>query len=109
MRLIFVESLQLEEFERAVVSSYGKISTDATKDRHREFISAMENQISRVEHSWNDSGGSTGKPPRPWVRLDEGERKELALFLSGSTTSGDEKPAKPRFSDEQRGRRKQRV
>ncbi|XP_071689382.1 uncharacterized protein [Rutidosis leptorrhynchoides] len=101
---------QLEEFERAVVSSYVKNSPDDTKNRHRDFISAIENQISRVERSWNDSVGSTGKPPRPWIRLDEGERKELALFLSASkTTFGEEKPAKPRFSDEQRGRRKQRV
>nr|GEU61568.1 syntaxin/t-SNARE family protein [Tanacetum cinerariifolium] len=100
---------QLEEFERAVVLSYDKNSTDDMKDRHRDFISAMESQISRVESSWNDSSVSTGKPPRPWVRLDEGERRELALFLSGSTTPGDEQPAKTRSSDEQRGRRKNKV
>ncbi|GKC99857.1 hypothetical protein Tco_1170132 [Tanacetum coccineum] len=101
--------LQLEEFERAVVLSYDKNSTDDMKDRHRDFISAMESQISRVESSWNDSSVSTGKPPRPWVRLDEGERRELALFLSGSTTPGDEQPAKTRSSDEQRGRRKNKL
>lgn len=99
---------QLEEFERAVVLSYDKKSTDDTKDRHRDFINAMESQISRVETSWNDSSVSTGKPPRPWV-LDEGERRELALFLSGSVTAGDEQPAKTRSSDEQRGRRKHKV
>ncbi|KAK9073422.1 hypothetical protein SSX86_007746 [Deinandra increscens subsp. villosa] len=100
---------QLEEFERAVISSYGKNSTDDTKDRHRDFINAMENQISRVENSWNDSSVSKGKPPRPWVRLDERERKELALFLSGSKSPGHEQPAKNRFNDEHRGRRKQKV
>lgn len=89
--------------------SYDKKSTDDTKDRHRDFINAMESQISRVESSWNDSSVSTGKPPRPWVRLDEGERRELALFLSGSATAGDEQPAKTRSSDEQRGRRKHKV
>lgn len=101
---------QLEEFERAVVSSYDRNSKDDAKDRHRDFISAMENQISRVESSWNDSAVSTGKPPRPWVRLDENERMELAQFLSGSAASGDDdQQAKTRFSDEQRGRRKQKV
>ncbi|KAI3807133.1 hypothetical protein L1987_23057 [Smallanthus sonchifolius] len=100
---------QLEEFERAVISSYGKNSTDDTKDRHRDFINAMENQISRVESSWSDSSVSAGKPPRPWVRLDERERKELALFLSGSKSPGGEQPAKNRFNDEHRGRRKQKV
>nr|XP_043637209.1 uncharacterized protein LOC122608184 [Erigeron canadensis] len=100
---------QLEEFEKAVESSYGKDSTEDAKDRHRDFISAMENQISRVESSWNDSGGSTRRPPRPWIRLDETERKELALFLSGSAARGDEQSANTRFNDEKRGRRKQRV
>ncbi|KAL8261121.1 hypothetical protein R6Q59_025170 [Mikania micrantha] len=99
---------QLEEFERAVISRYGKNSGDDTKERHRDFINAMENQISRVENSWNDSSGSAGKPPRPWVRLDERERKELALFLSGSKSPGAEQSAN-RFNDEHRGGRKQKV
>ncbi|KAJ0776524.1 hypothetical protein HanLR1_Chr02g0046621 [Helianthus annuus] len=99
----------LEEFERAVISSYDKNSTDDTKDRHHDFINAMENQISRVESSWNDSSVSAGKPPRPWVRLDERERKELALFLSGSKSPGDDRPAQNRFNDEHRERRKQKV
>ncbi|CAH1429745.1 unnamed protein product [Lactuca virosa] len=89
---------QLEEFERAVLSSYNKTSTDNTKDRHRDFINAIETQISRVETSWNDSFSSTGKPPRPWVKLNEVERKELALFLAGSGTRGsdEQQPAKTR-------------
>ncbi|KAI7751693.1 hypothetical protein M8C21_021270 [Ambrosia artemisiifolia] len=100
---------QLEEFGRAVISSYGKNSTNNTKERHRDFINAMENKISGVESSWNDSSVSAGKPPRPWVRLDERERKELALFLSGSKTPGDDRPARNRVNDEHRGRRKQKV
>lgn len=78
---------QLEEFERAVGSSYANSSADDAKDRHREFILAMENQISTVEKSLKESAISEGKPPLPWVRLDEGERNELALFLSGPSAS----------------------
>ncbi|KAL9994259.1 hypothetical protein Hdeb2414_s0936g00964051 [Helianthus debilis subsp. tardiflorus] len=99
----------LEEFERAVISSYDKNSTDDTKDRHHDFINAMEKQISRVESSWNDSSVSAGKPPRTMVRLDERERKELALFLSGSKSPGDDRPTQNRLNDEHRERRKQKV
>ncbi|KAK9066772.1 hypothetical protein SSX86_014095 [Deinandra increscens subsp. villosa] len=74
---------QLEEFERAVDDSYSESSCSGTKTRHGEFISAMESQISRVDKCLNESTVATKKPPRPWVRLDEGESKELALFLSG--------------------------
>ncbi|XP_076955100.1 uncharacterized protein LOC143629815 [Bidens hawaiensis] len=73
---------QLEEFEKAVNDSYSKLSSNDTKTRHREFINAMESQISKVEKCLNESV-TTQKPPRPWVRLDEGESRELALFLSG--------------------------
>ncbi|KAD4888618.1 hypothetical protein E3N88_20691 [Mikania micrantha] len=85
---------QLEEFERAVNDSYSKSSCNDTKTRHREFISAMENQISKVDKSLNESTVAARKPPRSWVRLDEGESKELALFLSG-------KPAQVCLNDDQ--------
>ena len=75
--------LQLEEFEKAVKQSYSQFSCDDTKARHRDFITAMESQVLRVEKCLDESVGVTGKPPRPWVRLDEGESDELALFLSG--------------------------
>lgn len=74
---------QLEEFEKAVKQSYSQFSCDDTKARHRDFITAMESQVLRVEKCLDESVGVTGKPPRPWVRLDEGESDELALFLSG--------------------------
>ncbi|GFP92723.1 hypothetical protein PHJA_001416500 [Phtheirospermum japonicum] len=75
---------QLEEFERAAKSSYpSSSSADDAKDRHRDFVIAIKNQITKVESSLNESTVSHGKPPLPWVRLDEGERNELALFLSG--------------------------
>ncbi|KAF5792258.1 putative syntaxin 6 [Helianthus annuus] len=74
---------QLEEFEKAVENSYNKSSCNDTKTRHREFITAMENQISKVEKCLNESTVTAQKPPRPWVHLDERESKELASFLSG--------------------------
>ncbi|KAL4559606.1 hypothetical protein LXL04_031749 [Taraxacum kok-saghyz] len=107
LEINFIELLQLEEFERAVLASYNKTSTDNTKDRHRDFINAIESQISRVETSWNDSF-SKGKPPRPWVKLNEGERKELALFLAGSGTTGggEEQSAKTRRKQKAAAREK---
>ncbi|KAA8537831.1 hypothetical protein F0562_027589 [Nyssa sinensis] len=92
---------QLEEFERAVSSSYSNSAADDAKDRHREFVIAIGSQISKVESSLNESALSKGKPPVPWVRLDEGECNELALFLSGPLASGDKKSAKIHFRNEQ--------
>nr|XP_016485360.1 PREDICTED: uncharacterized protein LOC107805790 [Nicotiana tabacum] len=78
---------QLEEFERAVRSSYNSNSADDARDRHHEFVIAIDSQIKKVENSLNESAVSQGKPPLPWVRLDEGEVDELAAFLSGPSTS----------------------
>ncbi|KAL3505072.1 hypothetical protein ACH5RR_034913 [Cinchona calisaya] len=78
---------QLDELERAVNSSYRNNSADDAKDRHKEFIIAIGSQILKVENSLNESAVSQGKPPLPWVRLEEGESDELALFLSGRSTS----------------------
>ncbi|CAK9182854.1 unnamed protein product [Ilex paraguariensis] len=85
---------QLDEFERAVRSSYTDSSTDDAKNRHREFIVAIESQISRVQNSLQESSVSAGKPPLPWVRLEEGESDELALFLSGPSASRDKNTLK---------------
>ncbi|XP_057794369.1 uncharacterized protein LOC131010749 isoform X2 [Salvia miltiorrhiza] len=83
---------QLEEFGRAVRSSYPNSgSADDAKDRHRDFIVAIENQVKKVETSLKESTVRQGKPPLPWVRLDEGERNELALFLSGQSLSSPNK------------------
>uniref|UniRef100_M1BXW1 T-snare n=1 Tax=Solanum tuberosum TaxID=4113 RepID=M1BXW1_SOLTU len=78
---------QLEEFDRAVRSSYNSKSADDARDRHHEFFIAIDSQIKKVENSLNESAVSQGKPPLPWVRLDEGEVDELAAFLSGPSTS----------------------
>ncbi|KAG2663545.1 hypothetical protein I3760_16G036000 [Carya illinoinensis] len=85
---------QLEEFERAVQSSYGKNSSDDARGRHHEFIIAIEDQISKIENSLRVSNLSEGKASLPWVRLDEGERNELALFLSGPSTFVDKTTVK---------------
>lgn len=82
----------MEEFGRAVRSSYPSRNTaDDAKDRHRDFIKAIETHIKKVEASLNESTVRQGKPPLPWVRLDEGERNELAMFLSGQTLSSPSK------------------
>jgi len=86
--------MQLEEFGRAVQSSYGKISSDDARTRHHEFIIAIEDQISKIENSLQESALSEGKASLPWVHLDEGERDELALFLSGPSTLEDKTPVK---------------
>ncbi|XP_047307107.1 uncharacterized protein LOC124910505 [Impatiens glandulifera] len=75
---------QLEEFQRATMSSYNTNSADDAKTRHKEFVVAIEANISRIKTSLNETTTSNGKPPLPWVRLDEGERDELAVFLSGA-------------------------
>ncbi|GAA0169758.1 hypothetical protein LIER_24166 [Lithospermum erythrorhizon] len=74
---------QLEDFEKVVNPSNNNSSDDDSRDRHRDFMVAMESQIKKVEKSLNESAVSLGKPPLPWVQLDEGECNELALFLLG--------------------------
>ncbi|KAL7604369.1 hypothetical protein Lser_V15G19047 [Lactuca serriola] len=82
---------QLEEFEKAVEQSYIKSSTEDAKTRHREFIKAIDCQISKASKALDESAIPTGKPPRPWIRLNEGETEELASFLSGSKSNVDQK------------------
>ncbi|KAL0428317.1 UNVERIFIED_CONTAM: hypothetical protein Slati_3006500 [Sesamum latifolium] len=75
---------QLEEFERAVRLSYRNKGDDITITRHRQFISAIEDQISRVETALKESLNVEGKKPFRWVNLDEEDCDDLALFLSGA-------------------------
>ncbi|KAL3535368.1 hypothetical protein ACH5RR_003829 [Cinchona calisaya] len=74
---------QLEEFEKAVTLSYRRSADEITMTRHRQFVSAMEDQISRVEVALRESFDVDGKQPLQWVKLDENECDDLALFLSG--------------------------
>ncbi|XP_030538006.1 uncharacterized protein LOC115746399 isoform X2 [Rhodamnia argentea] len=76
---------QLEEFERAVQSSYGNSSSDDARDRHYDFIVAINDQISKINSSLQQSALLDGKRAPSWVRLDERERNEFASFLSGSS------------------------
>ncbi|KAK1380143.1 Syntaxin 6 [Heracleum sosnowskyi] len=89
---------QLEEFERAVKSSYKNSTLDDAKHRHSEFIKAMEAQVSKIDSALHKSAVLAGKPPHPWVRLDEGECNELELFLTGSMASKDKKSPKDQLS-----------
>ncbi|XP_042495248.1 uncharacterized protein LOC122074474 isoform X2 [Macadamia integrifolia] len=96
---------QLDEFARAVSSSYVGSSSSAEdgRARHHQFIAATEFRISAVEDSLKKLVVAEGQSTLPWVRLDEGERDELALFLSGPlvdrTTSSATIPAR----DEEEG------
>ncbi|MED6132237.1 hypothetical protein PIB30_017314 [Stylosanthes scabra] len=74
---------QLDEFQKAVTLSYSNSSPEDARNRHQDFISAIVGKITKVEHSLNESLHPGSKAPLPWVRLDEGERNELAMFLSG--------------------------
>ncbi|MQL90095.1 hypothetical protein Taro_022678 [Colocasia esculenta] len=79
---------QLEEFERAVRQSHGNLPSDKnTINRHSQFIVAIEEHISDVERALGDSLVKEGKQPLRWVQLDEGERDDLALFLSSAPPS----------------------
>ncbi|CAI8606258.1 unnamed protein product [Vicia faba] len=74
---------QLEEFQREIKSSYSRNSGNDARTRHRDFITAMEDKIKKVELSLNEAFPLGGKASRQWVCLDEGEKDELAMFLSG--------------------------
>ncbi|CAL0327097.1 unnamed protein product [Lupinus luteus] len=86
--------LQLDEFQRAVSSSHSKSSSEDAIVRHTLFISAINSKITEIEHGLLESAHSGDKASLHWVRLDEGERDELALFLSGMSTSEPKSPHK---------------
>lgn len=74
----------MEEFEKAVRLSYRHLGDDNTANRHRQFITAIESQISQAEAALRESYIEEGKQPLRWVNLDEEERDDLAAFLSGN-------------------------
>ncbi|GLT36058.1 hypothetical protein SLA2020_104630 [Shorea laevis] len=78
---------QLEEFEKATRLSHGHRCDDITATRHKQFIAAIENQISLVEAALREAFTEEGKQPLRWVNLDEEERDDLAVFLSGTSSS----------------------
>lgn len=74
----------MEEFEKAVRLSYRHLGDDHRATRHRQFISAIESQISQVEVTLREFYIEEGKQPLRWVNLDEEERDDFAAFLSGT-------------------------
>ncbi|XP_074312971.1 uncharacterized protein LOC141648318 [Silene latifolia] len=74
---------QLEEFAKAVRSSYGNHYDENSMSRHQQFIVAIESQISRAEDALKKSFNEEGKEQFRWVNLNEDERDDLAMFLSG--------------------------
>ncbi|CAN0847039.1 hypothetical protein LINGRAHAP2_LOCUS4763 [Linum grandiflorum] len=77
---------QLEDFERAVNSSAMADKSRSKEDvvaRHRQFITAIREQIKLVE-TRIESPCSTGRK-NSWVNLNEQDRDGLALFLSGGS------------------------
>ncbi|XP_028775374.1 uncharacterized protein LOC114732244 [Neltuma alba] len=76
---------QLEEFEKAVKLSYRHLDDEHATMRHRQFISAIQNQISHVEAALRESFVEEGRQPFRWVNLDEEDRDDFAAFLSGTS------------------------
>ncbi|GMI78484.1 hypothetical protein like AT1G27700 [Hibiscus trionum] len=74
---------QLEELEKAFQSSS---PNDEARDRHCEFFAAIKDQILMIEKYLQESAC---KEVRSSMHLDEGERTELALFLSAPPLPGD--------------------
>ncbi|KAL1210560.1 hypothetical protein V5N11_006882 [Cardamine amara subsp. amara] len=80
---------QLEEFERAVRLSHGNCRDDTTLTRHKQFVSAIENQIYRVQSALQEALSENGKQPLRLVDLNKEERDDLAMFLSGSSQTSE--------------------
>ncbi|KAJ4792055.1 Syntaxin/t-SNARE family protein [Rhynchospora pubera] len=79
---------QLEQFQQAIDISHEKYSSEeSTISRRRQFVSAIENQIKRVEISLANILAKEGKPSFTWVKLEEGERDDLIAFLSSDSLS----------------------
>ncbi|KAK4764616.1 hypothetical protein SAY86_025706 [Trapa natans] len=76
---------QLEEFEKAVMMSYGRYDDKNMTNRHGQFIAAIRDQIFRVEGELLESFPNGGNRTLQWVNLDKEECDDLALFLSGTS------------------------
>lgn len=74
---------QLDEFDKAVKSSYLGRDVDAS-GRHKQFVKAIQSQISGIEKVMSDSVIEEGKKGIRWIQLDDREKDDLALFLCGS-------------------------
>ncbi|XP_023761165.1 uncharacterized protein LOC111909608 [Lactuca sativa] len=77
---------QLDEFQRAVRMSYRNVD-EIRSTRHEQFVSAIATQISGVEEALKEYFSDGVRKPLRWVNLDEDERDDLAMFLSGNPGS----------------------
>lgn len=81
---------QLEDFEREVNLSATVDSSHARDNvisRHRQFVSAIRDQILDVENTLRDTSPGDLVKGTERVTLDEQDRNGLALFLSGEGAS----------------------
>lgn len=78
---------QLEEFDKAVRFSRKNCSEDNSTTRHRQFVAAIESQIFHIETALREYLDEDRKQPLHWVNLNEEERDDLAIFLSGTSGS----------------------
>nr|VDC89544.1 unnamed protein product [Brassica oleracea] len=84
---------QLEEFGRAVRLSHGRCRDDTTLTRHKQFVSAIENQIHRVQSALSENG----EQPLRWVDLNKEERDDCWVrkrFRRGPTKLTSKSPKK---------------
>ncbi|GLJ38762.1 hypothetical protein SUGI_0790280 [Cryptomeria japonica] len=80
---------QLEEFERAFMNANLKdLRTERALARYRPFIEAISHQISLVENDLRNSGNEEDGYCLHAVSIGDGERDELANFLSGNRITG---------------------
>lgn len=75
----------MEEFEKAVKLRYRHFDDESATTRHRQFILAIQNQISHVEAALRESFVEEGRQPFRWVNLDEEDQDDFAAFLSGTS------------------------
>ncbi|KAF3325801.1 Syntaxin-61 [Carex littledalei] len=79
---------QLEQFQQAIAASHENYpSEENTISRRKQFISAIKNQIKRVETSVTSNLAKEGKPTFTWVKLEEGDRDDFVSFLSSDSLS----------------------
>ncbi|KAL4279124.1 hypothetical protein GQ457_03G040020 [Hibiscus cannabinus] len=83
---------QLEEFKRAVHSSYNENSSEDARDRHQEFIAAIEDPVSKIEKALQESALSEGEmklPPKVHSRANEiSQRINIESVPDSSKNSG---------------------
>lgn len=81
---------QLEEFERAVsyvIVDDSNHAGDDTPTRHKQFVDALQSQISSIETALLSSEDCMDLKPHQVVKLGEKEKDDLELFLCGSRPS----------------------